>query len=93
MPKAKILASALRTSTSPSAILGCASTSLDTRERHFTTPDCASSAITSPSSAATTTSEPSVPTPLEMRLPSDTRHLAWPEAASSRATVPARDAA
>ena len=62
-------------------------------ERHRTTPLCASSANTSPSSEATTASPPSLPTPLEMRLPTDTRHFGWPDAASSRVTVPAREAA
>ena len=48
--------------------------------------------MTSPSSEATTASAPSLPTPPESRLPTEIRHLAWPVAASRRATVPARDA-
>ena len=80
---AKILLSALRTSTRSSPTAGAASTSLEARAFHFTAPVSVSSANTSPS----------LPTPAESRLPTEIRQRTWPEVASMRATVPLRAAA
>src|SRR2546423_5190734 len=85
--------STLRTSTRPAPMVGAASTSLDTRARQRGFPSPASSAMTTPSSVATTTVRASAPTPPESRRSVETRQRSLPLAASSRATVPSRAAA
>src|SRR4051812_49895518 len=64
----------LRTSTRPAPTAGGVITSLETRTLQRFLPVCASSATTSPSSFATATVRPSVPTPAERGISRLTLH-------------------
>ena len=72
----------VRATMTPSSAPGGESTSLETRARQSSAPDCASSAITSPSLVPTMTSPSPTPGPPAMGTSRSVSHTAEPFAAS-----------